>query len=347
MIYSRFIWSLKLFHISYLSLATFVITALFLISNEVIAVTCSNPKEVCVEGKATRSFNGVDVTLPCWRYETTLECHEDSDNNCKTLRDQNCSQISAKCLKTFGGTCAVQEETYDCPVKESSTAKGITIGGEFFCISGDCSAVNPKSNKNFGKVAAYGAVLTAAAEDVKQQNAKTPRIFTGKALECSRNIANAKNCCADCGWAKGLLGGCDNDEVELAKAKEQGLAIEAGDGSNNEYCYNRVLKVCTSYHRVYCVFPSKIARIVQVEGRKKQLKIGFGTIGDDDAHPDCRGLTPEELAKLDFTKMDFSALYHDILRKAQSSLPNPKTIGENVQKSIKSKYETATKSSSS
>jgi conjugal transfer mating pair stabilization protein TraN len=322
---------------------TVILLLISLISSISFGVNCINPKEICVEPGGARIFEGVSVTLPCWRYETTWECHEDSDNNCKVLREQGCSQISAKCIKMFGDTCAVQEETYDCPTTQTGVAKGLRIGDEFFCMSGDCSAVNPKSNKNFSQVAAYAAVINAAAEDVRQQNTDTPRIFTGKVIECSRSITNAKNCCADCGWAKGLLGGCSSEEIELAKAKEAGLAVEAGNGSNHEYCHNRVLGVCTSYHKVYCVFPSKIARIVQVEGRRNQLGIGFGVIGDDDAYPDCRGITPEELSRLDFDKMDFRSLYNDILRKAESMLPDPKVIGQRVSESMKSQYESAVK----
>ena len=315
--------------------------ALLLITDQAYAVNCINPKEVCVEPTGTRTFEGVQVTLPCWRYETTWECHETSDNDCKPLRDQGCSQISAECLIMFGGTCAVQKEAYDCPTKEKGTAKGIRVGGTFFCMSGDCASVNPKSNKNFSKVAAYVEVLSDAVKDVSKQNTKEAKIFTGKPLECSRSIANAKNCCADKGWAQGLLGGCADDEVELARARESGIAVEAGNGSNHEYCYNKVLGVCTSYHRVYCVFPSKIAKIIQAEGRRNQLGIGFGVIGDDDAHPDCRGVTPEELSRLNFDKMDFSSLYNDLLRKVEPKLPNPQATEQAISKSIKDKYEAA------
>jgi conjugal transfer mating pair stabilization protein TraN len=144
---------------SFFSFSAFIkvalFTALFLMVKQIYAVTCINPKEVCVEPGGTRIFNGVSVTLPCWRYETTWECHETSNNNCQVLREQGCSQTSARCLKMFGGTCAVQEETYDCPTTQKGIAKGVRIGDEFFCMGGDCSSVNPKSNKNFSKMSAY------------------------------------------------------------------------------------------------------------------------------------------------------------------------------------------------
>jgi len=319
------------------------VTSLILVTEQARAVNCINPKEICIESGGTRTFDGVAVTLPCWRYETTWECHEEANNNCKLLRDQGCSQTSARCIKMFGGICAVQEETYDCPTAQMGVAKGIRIGDEFFCMSGDCAAVNPKTNKNFSKVAAYAAVLNAAAEDIKKQNSQTAKIFTGKVMECSRSIANAKNCCADSGWAKGLLGGCDSEENELAQARESGIAVAAGNGSNHEYCYNRKLGICTSYHQVYCVFPSKIAQIVQVAGRKNQLGISFGLIGDDDAQPDCRGITPEELSKLNFEKMDFSSFYKDILRKTEAMLPDPKIIEQKISSSMRNQYETTLK----
>ncbi|KJV52296.1 type-1V conjugative transfer system mating pair stabilization family protein [Orientia tsutsugamushi str. Gilliam] len=62
----------------------------------------------------------------------------------------------------------------------------------------------------------------------------------------------------------------------------------------------------------YCCFQSKLARIFQEEARK-QLKIDFGT----PECPKCRGLTVEELQKVDFTKINMDELFGDILTKAQ------------------------------
>ncbi len=128
-------------------------------------------------------------------------------------------------------------------------------------------------------------------------------IFKGKSLECSKNIAGSitKDCCgvsAD-GFSEGKILKCEEEELEIEKAKEVGRATEIG-----EYCHNNVIGVCTSYHKTYCLFKSKWARIIQ-EAARSQLGITFGT----PEHPNCRGLTLKEFQMLDLSKIDFSEYY--------------------------------------
>lgn len=303
-----------------------VLPTSFFITTTVLAVlTCSNPTTACVEAGGTRYFENVPVTLDCWRYRTTYECRETSDNNCKQLRDQGCSQIKAECRTTGAGRCLVQDATYKCPVEQCNEAGDIVCGKDLFCSGGDCAATTPTKNQNFDKAASSLAALAAAAKEVGEQNTMNPIIFAGKAMECSENMIGAKNCCgiSSSGWAEGIFLNCSDDEKELAKSKESNTAIDIG-----RYCHNEVLGVCTSHHRVYCVFDSKIARIVQNDGRKNQLGIGFGRVGGDSANPDCRGVTPEELSRMKFDQMDFSPLYNDIRAKAAKSLPNNEEISK-------------------
>jgi len=53
--------------------------------------------------------------------------------------------------------------------------------------------------------------------------------------------------------------------------------------------------------KTYCCFGSPLARIAAEQGRI-QLGFDFGTAKS----PNCRGFTPEEFQKLDFSKIDFS-----------------------------------------
>ncbi|WP_343118844.1 conjugal transfer protein TraN, partial [Escherichia coli] len=61
--------------------------------------------------------------------------------------------------------------------------------------------------------------------------------------------------------------------------------------SVGEFCSKKVLGVCLQKKRSYCQFDSKLAQIVQQQGRNGQLRIGFGSA----KHPDCRGITVDEL----------------------------------------------------
>ena len=295
----------------------------FFITANAVAATCYNPKTECVEGRATRDKDGVSVMLDCWRYRTTYECKESSDNNCKQLRDQGCSQTQANCRTMWAGSCAVQDETFSCPVERCDEAGEIVCGKDLFCVGGGCFAATPTKNKKFDKAAASLDALNAAADEIKKQNTDNPQIFAGRVMECSSYALPGitKDCCND---NSGLFS-CDTEEKELSQMKKTGRAIEIG-----EYCNNKepITKTCTSHHTAYCVFGSRIARIIQNDGRRKQLGIGFGYVNDDakSSYVDCRGITKDELAQMKFDQMDFSELYAEIRKKAEVSLPTNETL---------------------
>ena len=78
----------------------------------------------------------------------------------------------------------------------------------------------------------------------------------------------------------------------------------------------KALGVCIQKKQVYCVFQGKLARIVQEQGRRDQLHVGFGS-GDS---PDCRGISPEELQKIDFDPINFADFYSDL--QNNQNIPN-------------------------
>ena len=151
--------------------------------------------------------------------------------------------------------------------------------------------------------------IEEAAKDYVSEGDK-PAIFKGEAEECSKSIAGIiKDCCGISanGFLEGKILSCEPEELEVARAKEAGRAVELG-----KYCRNKVLGVCISYHKTYCLFQSKLARIIQVAARN-QLGISFG----DPETPNCRALTQDEFQKIDFSKVDFSDFYKDIEEKAK------------------------------
>lgn len=77
---------------------------------------------------------------------------------------------------------------------------------------------------------------------------------------------------------------------------------------------------CTEREERYVCFNSKLARILNEQGRA-QLGRGWGTA----LVPDTRGFTAEELGALDFSKMDLSEFVADVVKEA---LRNP---GANAQ----------------
>ncbi len=295
-----------------------------IISNSISAtITCVSSIEECVEGKdEVRYIENVPVNPGCWKKRVIHECHEEATNDCQQLRTQGCSQISAKCRSKIGEACVVQEAIYQCPQQKCETVK-IPCAKNIFCLDGNCAPTSATQNNNFDQAVAYLAAAAEAAQDVARQNKENPAIFTGRAMECSRNIASGitKNCCSisGSGLLEGTLLKCDDEERELAKRKEQEAVIYIG-----EYCHSEVLGVCTSYHKAYCIFDNKIARIVQQDGRRGQLGIGFGHVSGNSANLNCRGITPDELASMDFKQMDFSSLYKGI--KSNLKIPNAANV---------------------
>ena len=291
-----------------------ILAFLVFASSAVVAnVTCSSPKDECVEPEGTRLVgpdNDTPLYLPCWRYKTTYDCKAVSDNNCKPLAVEGCSPASTTCRVTWAGVCAVQDVVYDCPIRECDGYEIVCNDGTGFCLDGTCV---PQERGKDGDMYQALAALSAAAEASKSY-IKDLVVFKGEPAECSKNILGYKNCCKShaAGWGEGILTECTDAEEKLARQKDAGLAIEIGD-----YCHTKVAGKCTSKHVVYCVFGSKLGRIIRAAGNA-QLGLNFGS----PKQPICRGLTPEELQSIDFSKIDFSEFYEDIKQKQNLQMSN-------------------------
>lgn len=109
-----------------------------------------------------------------------------------------------------------------------------------------------------------------------------------------------------------LLAGCDTMSLETSMANDSGLCHEIG-----EYCSRSWLGACVQRSKSFCCFNTKMARIVHEQGRE-QLK-SFDGWGDV-ANPDCRGFTPEEFQALDFSRIDMSEYYDDLIHETQQRI---------------------------
>lgn len=131
------------------------------------------------------------------------------------------------------------------------------------------------------------------------------RAFTGKAKYCKKFAAGFSNCCKDSGWGQDVgLARCSSDEKALAKAKKDKLTVSVG---------NSALKRCWVFawrKRSYCQFDSKLAQIVQQQGRNGQLHISFGGASS----PNCRGITVDELQRINFDSLDFTNFMEDLMK---------------------------------
>lgn len=261
----------------------------------------------CVEpgGNRTVTFEGEAYTLysDCWQYKDTYFSQEADNGTCdKYMADSACTLSSQKCLTSIGNICTQEQVYFSCETKISGEAQ--LCAGELVCNDGACDLLNNDKSSSFGQAVSGLAALAAAGEDVAALNDINVTAFTGAPKSCRQAAAGFSNCCKDSGWGASVgLAHCDSEEKALGEAKERLLTVYIGD-----YCSRKVLGVCLQKKKSYCQFDSKLAQIIQEQGRGWQLGINFG----DAEHPNCRGITVDELQSIRFDQVDFSNFYSDL-----------------------------------
>lgn len=284
----------------------------------------------CVEPGGTRTVvvegKNYSIYQDCWRWQDTWLTQTETEGTCgEYMRDAACTVARSQCADTVDGFCVSQQVTYSC--ERNRTGNGKICGGEFFCTDGSCAQGQAGTSNMFARAVSALAAVAAAGKDVAELNGENVRAFTGEARSCKKMAAGFNNCCKDSGWGQDTgLSDCSSDEKALGKAKEKKLTVYVG-----EYCSKKVLGVCLEKKRGYCQFDSKLARIVQEQGRRDQLGIGFG----DGNSPDCRGITVDELQRLDFGAMNFSDFYTDLT--AGSDIPQDQALLNEAQAIIAEK----------
>ncbi|WP_089567647.1 conjugal transfer protein TraN [Escherichia coli] len=220
------------------------------------------------------------------------------------------------------GTCLHEYAIYSCESKTSG--KVMVCGGDVFCLDGECDKAQSGKSSDFGEAVSQLAALAAAGKDVAALNGVDVRAFTGEAKFCRKAAAGFSNCCKDGGWGQDVgLAKCNSEEKALGKAKDNKLTVSVG-----EFCSKKVLGVCLQKKRSYCQFDSKLAQIVQQQGRNGQLRIGFGSAKS----PDCRGITVDELQRIKFDQLDFTNFYEDLMNNQK--IPDSGVLTQKVKEQI-------------
>jgi len=163
------------------------------------------------------------------------------------------------------------------------------------------------------------------------------RLFNGKDMRCRSwdilfGLIGGGCCQRDNGSGLGALfgGQCKEDERLLAKYRKETMDKSHYVG---EYCSKYLklgfAKICVQKKKTYCVFNSKLARIIHEQGRP-QIGIEWGGA----KAPNCKGFTPEEFQKIDFSKLDLSEFYGDLESKITSTFDAK--VGSTIQQKIQS-----------
>ena len=214
--------------------------------------------------------------------------------------------------------------TADCGADLGDAGDGGSCGSVRFCVGAGCETVSPQSNTGF--VEATTRLNMAVELGGDEFDRDDMRFFTGQRRACHIKLFGLANCCKNSGLLIGL-GNCSASERELAEERNAGNTHYLG-----RYCSKRTFfGVCIRRSRAWCVFGSKLGRILQQQGRR-QLGIGWSS---------CRGFTVAEVEGIDFERLDLSEFTQDLMdgsREPAVSLPDSGDTGTAMRTRIRDFY---------
>ena len=125
-----------------------------------------------------------------------------------------------------------------------------------------------------------------------------------------------------------LSGILDCEQAEQILAMKRDNRLCHGIGS---YCSSRlpIIRLCVETTESYCCFNSRLARILNEQGRG-QLGRGWG----GPQNPDCGGFTVTQLQSLDFSRMNLTEFYAEIA----PTLPDAGAMRSRAQQKVNSYF---------
>jgi conjugal transfer mating pair stabilization protein TraN len=289
---------------------------------------CTAPVDVCTDASpTTRTINGVAITQSCWAWSRTYSCTGTIPaNDCSaTTIPTGCTFTRDECLDDPAPAdpteCKVHQRVYTCPITGPAAQTQYVCGGDVYCINGDCEPIVREASTEF-KDAVVG--LNSLGQAAKEFNSIDYTLFKGTGTTCSKPVFGLGNCCGGNGFP--LIGTCTAADRLLAQQIDKGLTHYVGT-----YCARSFLGICTTKRQSYCVFSSKLTRILQEQGRP-QLGKTWGT----PKTPDCSGFTVDEFSRLDLSVMNFSEIYNDFIQAAR--LPDEAATLTDIQARIQAYY---------
>lgn len=227
---------------------------------------------------------------------------------CQAYLDVGCLLKESKCIKEINTPqglklCTKWLKTFSCEELQTVTDDLSDLKS-----SNLIKPIISMPNQNMYKALAQLEGLKQVAQHMEGNPIAS--IFKGDDARCSINFGgDFKNCCLkNGGWGTsvGIGTKCSADEETLKKAKADKRCVYIGTRVKK-----KVAGVVLSKEQVHCCYPSKIARAIQ-KGARRQLGINFGSADS----PNCRGLTPAELERVDFGNLDLRDAYSDIALSA-------------------------------
>ncbi len=211
----------------------------------------------------------------------------------------------------------------ECGAGLPDAERGGACGSVRWCVGAGCESTEPQANTGF--VEATTRLNMAVEMGGEEFDRDSLRIFTGEKRACHIHFGGLANCCKNSGALVGLAN-CSASERELAKERNAGNTHYLG-----KYCSRRVFGVCIRRSRAWCVFGSKLGRILHQQARP-QLGIGWSS---------CRGFSVAEVESIDFAALDLSEFTEDLMdgsREPSVSLPDSGDTGTAMRTRIREFY---------
>lgn len=281
-----------------------------------VAVDEGTPETRTITGPVVNSGPGnpatdsEPITRESWVKRYTYSCFKKVEGDCHKLSAKGCVQISSVCSEQIGDVCVTHRKTYRCPKGKRKQKRYRSVGETTpFCFTGDCANNDYEANGEINDAMSQLLILKATQDDIRAQSeaqGQNLRIFKGLSRRCRKAWNGARDCCGSGNrWAVSwkLAPGCDAAEDELGDWRAKKRCVEVGT-----YCAKKLPVIgCIEKKTTYCCFGTKLSKLLQEQGRR-QLGISWG----DPESPECRGLTTDELSRIDMSKMDLSELYEDV-----------------------------------
>ncbi|CCB86555.1 conjugal transfer mating pair stabilisation protein TraN [Parachlamydia acanthamoebae UV-7] len=292
----------------------------------------------CLEPSVSKLINGEQIFRQCWKEKWNYLCKYDRKKGCQFLANQNCTLIHKDCLEKNTDGCSLWELSYKCLSNIQKKFKKLDDKEMFGSQEEEWdTALSP--NTSFSNVFSTLSVFEAIKQDMENSQLSNDyqlQIFKGKKFKCGVNVSAGLmyDCCFSFGGLTNTLklSHCNTDELSLGEMREKGLCYYLG------YDEKKILDLLTTRkEHIFCCFSTKLARVFQEQARE-QLQIDWGT----PQHADCRGLSSDEIAKLDFTRLDLSEAYEKLpdttnLERKTKDKAKFEEKAENIQNKLKAR----------
>lgn len=271
-------------------------------------------RSTCLDNE-DRVIDGVTFQRACWVedevYQRPGPVAYSEEPLCKELREQGCGSTGNTCTKWHPeGWCQTATINFTCQGGPTQTMQ--VCGESLVCPDGKCydayHTPEPDNKKDFATAASY----IAAMQDMKKEfDPDNITVWKGEFKQCKvkDSVIGGNRCCTGgTGFLSTWGGGCDANEEQIAKAKQDERVTFLRERVE---CEQRIAGSCVLEvtYMEFCTWPSKLARIVQDQGRPM---LGQRV---DKPCPGYKLQNPNEFMGINWDLIDLSDYFKDVETK--------------------------------